>query len=48
MTRQVWGARVLQGAHHLPDWESNDRWTFTLFAGEPLADDAAGPAPAPS
>jgi hypothetical protein len=37
MTRQLWGARVLQaGARFLPDTEMNDRWTFTLFAGDEL------------
>jgi hypothetical protein len=37
MTRQLWGARVLQaGASFLPDTEINDRWTFTLFAGDEL------------
>jgi hypothetical protein len=36
MTRQLWGARVLQAGRDLPDCEHNERWTFTLFAGEPL------------
>jgi hypothetical protein len=37
MTRQLWGARVLQaGAEFLPDTEINDRWTFTLFPGDEL------------
>ncbi|XVQ06562.1 hypothetical protein ACQP1W_28340 [Spirillospora sp. CA-255316] len=36
MIRQVWGARVLQGGRHLPDCESNQKWTFTLFPGEGL------------
>ncbi|MGN9844241.1 hypothetical protein ACTMTI_39570 [Nonomuraea sp. H19] len=36
MIRQLWGARVLQGGRHLPDCESNQRWTFTLFPGEGL------------
>jgi hypothetical protein len=37
MTRQLWGARVLQaGMRFLPDTEANDRWTFTLFAGDEL------------
>ncbi|MGH3549912.1 MAG: hypothetical protein ACRDQU_17745 [Pseudonocardiaceae bacterium] len=36
MTRQIWGARVLQSGRHLPDCEANERWTFTLFAGEDL------------
>lgn len=38
MTRQVWGARVLQSGAHLPDSDANPRWTFTLFPGEPLTD----------
>ncbi|MGH3994975.1 MAG: hypothetical protein ACRDSN_21235, partial [Pseudonocardiaceae bacterium] len=41
MTRQVWGARVLQSGRSLPDCEANDRWTFTVFAGEALTDGAA-------
>jgi hypothetical protein len=41
MTRQLWGARVLQSGRELPDWEGNDHWTFTLFAGEPLTEGAA-------
>ncbi len=41
MTRQVWGARVLQSGRRLPDCEANDRWTFTVFAGEALTDGAA-------
>lgn len=41
MTRQVWGARVLQSGRRHPDCEANDRWTFTVFAGEPLTDGAA-------
>jgi hypothetical protein len=37
MTRQLWGARVLQaGSEFLPDTEKNQRWTFTLFAGDGL------------
>jgi hypothetical protein len=36
MTRQVWGARVLQADANLPDYEANERWTFSLFAGQPL------------
>jgi hypothetical protein len=42
MTRQLWGARVLQaGTQFVPDTEAdnsvmNDRWTFTLFAGDEL------------
>jgi len=38
MIRQVWGARVLQSGPRLPDCETNDRWTFTLFPGEGLTD----------
>ena len=41
MTRQLWGARVLQGGRNLPDCESNERWTFTLFVGEPLCEGLA-------
>lgn len=41
MIRQIWGARVLQCGHHLPDCEINDHWTFTLFPGEPLTDGCA-------
>ncbi|WP_433174335.1 hypothetical protein [Actinoallomurus sp. CA-150999] len=41
MIRQLWGARVLQGGRHLPDCESNPRWTFTLFPGEGLTDGQA-------
>lgn len=41
MTRQVWGARVLQCGATLPDCEHNERWTFTLFPGEPLVDGQA-------
>lgn len=29
MTRQLWGARVLQAGQHPPDSDRNDRWTFT-------------------
>jgi hypothetical protein len=36
MIRQIWGARVLQCGNRLPDCELNDRWTFTIFPGEPL------------
>jgi hypothetical protein len=37
MTRQLWGARVLQaGRQFMPDTELNDRWTFTLFPGDGL------------
>jgi hypothetical protein len=41
MTRQLWGARVLQAGRGLPDCEHNERWTFTLFAGEPLCEGLA-------
>lgn len=42
MTRQLWGARVLQaGTRFLPDTEMNDRWTFTLFVGDELDDGRA-------
>ncbi|MDR8412392.1 hypothetical protein MTP10_27135 [Nonomuraea sp. 3-1Str] len=41
MIRQLWGARVLQGGRDLPDCESNQRWTFTLFPGEGLTDGQA-------
>jgi hypothetical protein len=41
MIRQLWGARVLQSGHHLPDCEANPRWTFTLFPGEGLTDGQA-------
>ncbi|WP_028924987.1 hypothetical protein [Pseudonocardia acaciae] len=37
----VWGARVLQCGRRPPDCERNERWTFTLFAGEPLTDGQA-------
>jgi hypothetical protein len=36
MTRQVWGARVLQSGSTLPDCSERERWTFTLFPGEGL------------
>ncbi|GAA3110276.1 hypothetical protein JOF29_001375 [Kribbella aluminosa] len=36
MTRQVWGARLLQCGATPPDCEHNERWTFTLFPGESL------------
>ncbi|GAA5166770.1 hypothetical protein GCM10023321_58420 [Pseudonocardia eucalypti] len=35
MLRQLWGARVLQCGATPPDCERNERWTFTLFPGEP-------------
>ncbi|MGZ0151548.1 hypothetical protein ACXJJ3_31145 [Kribbella sp. WER1] len=41
MTRQVWGARVLQCGATPPDCEHNERWTFTLFPGEALVDGQA-------
>jgi hypothetical protein len=41
MTRQLWGARVLQSGQNLPDCESNRRWTFTLFPAEGLTDGRA-------
>lgn len=41
MIRQIWGARVLQGGPYLPDCETNEHWTFSLFPGEPLTDAAA-------
>jgi hypothetical protein len=41
MTRQLWGARVLQCGAVPPDCEHNERWTFTLFAGEDLVDGQA-------
>ncbi len=41
MIRQLWGARVLQGGCDLPDCETNQRWTFTLFPGEGLTDGQA-------
>ncbi|MGW6201080.1 hypothetical protein ACWF0M_33375 [Kribbella sp. NPDC055110] len=41
MTRQVWGARVLQCGATPPDCDDNERWTFTLFPGEKLVDGQA-------
>jgi len=42
MTRQLWGARVLQAGHQFrPDSEENPTWTFTVFAGHPLIDGQA-------
>ncbi|HWD83789.1 MAG TPA: hypothetical protein VG497_33040 [Kribbella sp.] len=41
MTRQLWGARVLQCGVTPPDCEHNERWTFTLFPGEELVDGQA-------
>jgi hypothetical protein len=41
MIRQLWGARVLQCGDRPPDCEANERWTFTLFPGEPLTNGLA-------
>ncbi|MFI7063999.1 hypothetical protein ACIBL3_23635 [Kribbella sp. NPDC050124] len=41
MTRQLWGARVLQCGATPPDCEHNERWTFTLFPSEELIDGQA-------
>jgi hypothetical protein len=41
MIRQIWGARVLQAGATPPDFEHNERWTFTLFPGEKLVDGQA-------
>ncbi|MGC4190145.1 MAG: hypothetical protein QM589_02785 [Thermomicrobiales bacterium] len=42
MTRQLWGARLLQAPEGVsPDSDYNDTWTFTLFPGKPLADGQA-------
>ena len=42
MTRQLWGARLLQApAGIIPDSDYNETWTFTLFPGEPLANSQA-------
>jgi hypothetical protein len=41
MTRQIWGARVLQSGADLPDCNANQRWTFTVFPGEGLTDGCA-------
>lgn len=41
MTRQLWGARVLQCGVVPPDCEHNTRWTFTVFPGEALVDGQA-------
>ena len=42
MTRQLWGARLLQSpAGTIPDSDYNDTWTFTLFPAEPLVDGKA-------
>ena len=37
MTRQLWGARLLQSPPGVvPDSDLGETWTFTLFPGEPL------------
>jgi hypothetical protein len=41
MCRQIWGARVLQSGAEPPDSPDRERWTFTIFAGEPLVDGEA-------
>ena len=42
MTRQLWGARLLQSpAGTVPDSDYNETWTFTLFPAEPLVDGKA-------
>jgi len=42
MTRQLWGARLLQSPHGVvPDSDLGSIWTFTLFPGEPLVDGRA-------
>ena len=41
MTRQMWGARVLQCGAVPPDCEHNERWTFSLLPGEELVDGQA-------
>ena len=42
MTRQVWGARLLQcPAGLVPDSDYAERWTFTLFPAEGLVDGRA-------
>jgi hypothetical protein len=42
MTRQLWGARVLQAPPGtIPDSDFNDKWTFTLFPGEELVESQA-------
>lgn len=42
MTRQLWGARLLQSpAGRIPDSDLGETWTFTLFPGEPLVDGRA-------
>lgn len=42
MTRGVWGARLLQSPPGVvPDSDYAEKWTFTLFPGEPLVDGRA-------
>lgn len=42
MTRQLWGARLLQSPPGVvPDSDLHDTWTFTLFPGERLVDGQA-------
>ena len=42
MTRQIWGARLLQCSPGLvPDSDYAERWTFTLFPAEGLVDGRA-------
>jgi hypothetical protein len=41
MCRQLWGARVLQSGDEPPDSPDRERWTFTIFAGEPLVNGEA-------
>jgi hypothetical protein len=41
MLRQVWAARVLQAGRDLPDSDANEKWTFTVFPGEPLVEGLA-------
>lgn len=38
MSRQLWGARVLQRGSEPPDCEHNTAWTFTVHAAEPLVE----------
>jgi hypothetical protein avisC_09635 len=42
MTRQVWGARLLQCPPGVvPDSDGAERWTFTIFPAEGLVDGRA-------
>ena len=41
MTRQLWGARLLQSPHGVVPDSDLGIWTFTLFPGEPLVDGRA-------